>query len=70
MMCHSSEFLCVCVAGGVRFPVVTFATSVSLVFSLLQSSISANMETWSATLGEVIREQAPPAGWNSSLTFS
>ncbi|XP_008314046.1 myoD family inhibitor domain-containing protein isoform X2 [Cynoglossus semilaevis] len=56
--------------GGVRFPVVTFATSVSLVFSLLQSSISANMETWSATLGEVIREQAPPAGWNSSLTFS
>lgn len=34
------------------------------------SSVRTNMETWPTTLDEFIREQGPPAGWNSSLTFS
>lgn len=34
------------------------------------SSVSSNIETWATTLNEVVREQGPPAGWNSSLTFS
>uniref|UniRef100_A0A8C2Z4V8 MyoD family inhibitor domain containing n=1 Tax=Cyclopterus lumpus TaxID=8103 RepID=A0A8C2Z4V8_CYCLU len=36
----------------------------------LAAAFAANMETWPTTLNEFIREQGPPAGCNSSLTFS